>query len=250
MDTAPANNPLTDAALQRIAHLASMPLTCCRWCDAPLTDPVSVDLGIGPVCRGKGQFKALWEAVAENLRPLAKAALRSISASEGDADEVVAQLSILRTLGFGNVADKVERKLAWVDVVYKDSEIEVQHGLDARLFAALARVPGWRRERRGNSKVHVLPASERPALIAALRSAAPGKFGWSNRKGLFQVRADGDWSLVCALSMEALEAAAAKLARSHNEAVRAEGARAAHLAGGATSDWTVPMPEHELALQG
>ncbi len=170
--------------------------TRCCACGRPLLDAASVEIGMGPVCRGRAGLDGVgtgadWERVAGLLRNtgieldtadarrVANRIVHRIAADQGAA-MVPALLTALEALGFATVATAIREHLRpvapRVEVAAEGDRLAVTFsGLDsdafAALVAALRAVPGRRYD--GARKVNTIPAGARGALWQALRAALP-----------------------------------------------------------------------------
>jgi len=168
--------------------------TRCCACGRPLLDAVSVELGIGPVCRSRAGLDgegtgADWprvlpllgevEPVEGDARATANRVVHRIACDQGAAS-VPAHLAALEALGFAGVAKAVRDHLRIVTPTVRvdldGGRYAVRfEGLDRPTFdalvAALRSVPG--RWFDGARKVNVIPSRERRALWTALTSTLP-----------------------------------------------------------------------------
>ena len=209
--------------MKLIASRAGALLARCRICGRKLSDEVSIDIGVGPKCRSDAGYNEAWAACADRLKPLARAALRSITAAEGKVEEVLHELSILNSLGFSGIVDALSRKLAIFAIDHKDDgTIEVRHNYCPSLYYGIRRmVPGSRIGEEKRTKFHILPAASAEHLAAALRKAVPGTYGYSSKQGLMLVGEGSSWQCLLSLDVPSLEAAAARLAGSSKPACQA-----------------------------
>ena len=164
--------------------------THCCLCGRALTDAVSLERGIGPVCAEKGGLDAEpgasdWTAARRHIpaglvvegdaRRTANRVLYRVSANT-TALEVPALVEGLRALGFGAVATKLTERLAEegaVTVRAEGDSLRVEAPFspafnDALRAAAPAR--RWDRE----AKAWRVPTTARAGLWSALRAAFRG----------------------------------------------------------------------------
>ncbi len=88
------------------APATEMLATHCAVCSRPLVDALSVELGIGPVCRSKHGFDL---EAGEDARERANAIVHAIAADQAATPE---QLAELRSLGFETLASIIaDRRL-------------------------------------------------------------------------------------------------------------------------------------------
>lgn len=185
--------------------------TRCAACSRPLLDSVSVEIGMGPVCRERAGLDgngtgADWPAVAALLagtgidlsaadaRRVANKVVHRIAADQG-ASDVPVLLGALDALGFGGVAsairDHLDVKVPAVEVTAGEGDrLDVTlKGLDGETFtavvAALRSVPGRRWD--AARKVNVVPAAARRALWGALVTALPPGAQIRGAKGVHTV---------------------------------------------------------------
>lgn len=164
--------------------------THCCLCGRALTDAVSLERGIGPVCAEKhgvdGEHGATdWAAVARlvpaalvvegDARRTANRVLYRVSASR-DSAEVPALVEGLRALGFATVADRLTERLAEegaVTVRREGDVLRVEAPFNPAFNEALrAAAPGRRWDR--EAKAWRVPATARAGLWSALREVFRG----------------------------------------------------------------------------
>lgn len=141
--------------------------TCCACCGRPLVDSVSVETGMGPVCRAKHGYN---EGPAEH-RPRANKLVYWIAAKQ-HGDEVAKWVVELRELGFVKLADIIIDRLDNVLRVVKERPAKgepvyiVRAPLCREAFDAWHRIAGsyWDRKR----KVRVVPLRQGAQLWALL----------------------------------------------------------------------------------
>ena len=185
--------------------------TRCAACGRPLLDAVSVEIGMGPVCRERAGLDgagtgADWPAVvallagtgidlsAADARRTANRVVHRIAADQG-ASDVPVLLGALTALGFDGVAsavrDHLDVKVPAVEVTAAEgNRLDVTlKGLDTETFnavvCALRGVPGrrWDAER----KVNVIPTAAKRALWNALASTLPAGAQIRGAKGVHTV---------------------------------------------------------------
>lgn len=174
--------------------------THCACCGKALVDALSVDIGIGPICRGKWGFnkpcaEADWDSAMIALGKATESLLMSEGGAEAwanrDARKVCnvlvyhiaaepsdgntnSRISAIYSLGYHKLAAKLATVLGGVKVVHDSNP-------DYLLLTAprtdnwypMMRVPGqyWDRKRR----VRVIPAASKGHLWLALVAMYPGK---------------------------------------------------------------------------
>lgn len=132
--------------------------THCACCCRALVDSVSVELGMGPICRERHGYS---EGPAEN-RKRANQLVYWIAAKQ-HGDEVAQWVVELRELGFTKLADIIIHRLSNVILIQKDGADYLAHvPYRPGMFEAWIMVPGqhWDRKR----KVRVVPATSYAAL--------------------------------------------------------------------------------------
>ena len=170
--------------------------TNCVCCGRALVDAVSVEMGIGPECRN-GIFP---DGIDECDRKVANEHVHAaaVAAQNGHVAKVIEIAGYIRDLGFGELADKVERRFKeGVKRVAKKADIVIEEvdGYmlvttpyrrgDAEAFKAAWRaIPGRRYifKRRANE----VPVSSKAAVWELLKKFFPGKWG-KGPKGAFRV---------------------------------------------------------------
>lgn len=185
--------------------------TRCAACGRPLLDAVSVEIGMGPVCRERAGLDgagtgAYWPTVVSLLagtgidlsgadaRRTANKVVHRIAADQGAAD-VPVLLGALDALGFAGVASAIREhldvKVPAVEVTEGEGDrLDVTlRGLDGEIFnavvTALRGVPGRRWD--ATRKVNVIPAAARRALWGALVTALPPGAQIRGAKGVHTV---------------------------------------------------------------
>ena len=99
------NSYLNDPNTRRLA-------TRCCMCGRSLRDAKSVEIGIGPVCRSRGEFGTLYDALTprkqKNVNRLIHAA--GVACEDNDPKEVLALADKIEKRGFTQVAEKVRSR--------------------------------------------------------------------------------------------------------------------------------------------
>lgn len=185
--------------------------TRCAACGRPLLDAVSVEIGMGPVCRERAGLDgagtgADWPAVvallagtgidlsAADARRVANKIVHRVAADQG-AGDVPVLLGALTALGFDGVArairDHLDVQVPAVEVTAGEGDrLDVTlRGLDGETFnavvTALRGVPGRRWD--ATRKVNVIPAAARRALWGALVTVLPPGAQIRGAKGVHTV---------------------------------------------------------------
>ena len=184
------------------APATAMVATHCAACRRPLVDAVSVEMGIGPVCRER---YGMGDASDEGARFEANALVYKLACGRGDAGAIAR----LRELGFAKLADKCERAQGLARAPFCGSPRDNwgaadtgPEGEDAppaaprpRIFVEEAdgvitvrapyladAVPAWREVRAGlrfdfERKAHSVPVRNRAALWLLLCRFYAGEHG-------------------------------------------------------------------------
>ena len=168
--------------------------TNCCCCGRPLCDAISVELGIGPECRG-GNNGTLTEEQRRECNQLTHAA--ALAAQEGKIENVRWCSEAIRELGLPELADKVAHRFVNVERTTKIT-IRMEDGMllvttpykrsmKEEFTAAWRNVPGrrWVSRKRCNA----VPVSSKPHLWALLKRFFPGEFG-KGPNGVFRVPAE------------------------------------------------------------
>lgn len=172
------------------APATKMLATNCVCCGRPLVDARSVELGIGPECRGEIDGN-----IAEDTRKAANKYVfeAAIAAQGGKVEEVLRIADAIDALGLKVLADKVRRRFNGVTERKVDITIEEADGYlkvktpfrrgDKDAFIAAWRdIPG----RRFKDGANIIPANQKMALWSLLKEFFGGKYGRGS-KGLFRI---------------------------------------------------------------
>jgi hypothetical protein len=178
------------------APATRMLATNCVCCGRPLVDACSVELGMGPECRN-GIFP---EGVCDDDRKKANELVHAaaVAAQKGAAEKVVSLAGEIRELGFGSMADKVERRfkdgvaagVRKADITIAEDGDVLVVGTPYRRGDADAFISAWRaipgRSYDRASRSNRIPKAQRAALWELLKRFFPGKWG-TGPKGAFRV---------------------------------------------------------------
>lgn len=155
----------------------------CAICSRPLVDAVSVETGIGPVCREKHGYNAEAEPAA---REEANRLVHAVAASERDEEVVTNACARLRELGFEMLAARIETR-------GRNSKVRIESadgGFLVRAPYKKAAVPAWRgvpgRRWRPEHKANFVPARAKAALWDLLKAFYAGYTG-EGPKGEFAI---------------------------------------------------------------
>ncbi len=173
--------------------------THCCACNRPLCDAVSVEMGMGPICRKAYMVSELAfedEAAHEEANRIVYEISLAVSGSHGRQDELVhvasgvvaVQLGRLRELGYMKLAAKLEDLWVPLKITAVDDRLELASPYDEAFVVALRRVPGRRWD--SQKQVNTFPASARRQLWMVLCKFFAGCAGVGPRGG-FVVPADG-----------------------------------------------------------
>lgn len=172
------------------APATRMLATHCCCCGLPLVDAISVELGIGPICRQE-ETGGIAPDVQERCNALTYEA--AIAAQAGLVDRVNAIADQIAALGLTNLADKITSRFDDVARKVKIRITPAGHDTlavdtpyrrgDAEAFLAAWRAIPGRRFRDGKNHV---PVASKPQLWALLRKFFPGVYG-EGPNGIFRV---------------------------------------------------------------
>ena len=165
--------------------------TFCACCSRPLVDAVSVETGIGPICRDKLGFEA---GIEDGARIEANVLVHRI-ASKRYGNEVEADAAKLRELGFEDLATKIVERLEKAAkradkitiTVEGDTMILVTPYKRSRakeMVAALRGVNGRRWDRDLNA--NTFPTTSKRGVWDFLKEFFPGQLG-TGPKGVFEI---------------------------------------------------------------
>jgi len=141
----------------------------CACCARPLVDSVSVETGMGPVCREKhGYFEP---SATEESRKAANAIVHRIACAQ-TGPTVAPMIAALHALGFRTLAARIAKRLGAIHVTRDaDGALAVKAPFSEAFNASVRRCRGqrWVADR----KVRRVPPSERAELWAALKASYP-----------------------------------------------------------------------------
>jgi ribosomal protein L3 len=191
--------------------------THCSCCGRALTDPTSIEFGIGPICRGKYGYEDAHDIddrtakeVSKTLQDLTvdgladrtmKAVLDNDSRSAAKAlnialavwrkakthqDDAIVCLKALTQMGYTVLATKVGSKLADVRIEVEGDRLFLDTTYDEGFVDAIRKVKG--RKFDGDSKRWSVPKTEKRAAWEAIQAAYPGTLGLGPQ-GVFTVPA-------------------------------------------------------------
>jgi hypothetical protein len=152
----------------------------CAVCSLPLVDAVSVETGLGPVCREKHGFHI---DVDEATRKTANRLVHAIACCQ-DGPDVGVMCDRLRALGFEKLAAKILDRVATVKLTIEDTVLVLRSPYSEEAVDKLRKVPGRRWD--GERKVNTFPMSSRQRLWEVLVSLYEGQVGIGSR-GTFMI---------------------------------------------------------------
>jgi hypothetical protein len=163
------------------APATKMLATHCACCARPLVDAKSVEAGVGPDCRKKFGYDL---DVPEAARIEANKVVYGIACVQ-EGTVVIEGCAKLRGLGFTVLAERIESRLAVVEIEEANGVLTVVTPYDTKFVDAIRQIPGrkWNKEK----KVNTCPVAAKQALWAVLKSCFPNKVGRS-AKGAFIIK--------------------------------------------------------------
>ena len=167
--------------------------THCVCCGRPLCDSISVEMGIGPECRSGDNA-----GIDSDIQKIANEHVfkAAIAAQYGKVGKVREYAELIRRLGLGVLADKVEHRFkVAVAKVERSSDIlieEIDGGYRVvtpfrrkakeEFIAAWRTIPG----RRWRDGANWVPVESKAQLWTVLRQFFGGKYG-KGPKGIFRI---------------------------------------------------------------
>jgi len=165
--------------------------TYCLVCGRLLTDPESVERGIGPECSGQG-YPLDDSPEKQRVRSLVRSA--AVACDKGQIESVREKMKEVAELGFPAFAAKAlhrfenaERKakiLITADEQFMYVNTPFRRGRKNEFITAMRQIPG-RWFDYGN-KLNRFPLSSKPHVWALLCEFFPGEFG-TGPKGIFRI---------------------------------------------------------------
>jgi hypothetical protein len=161
------------------APATHMLATHCILCGRALLDAVSVERGIGPVCRRKTGYD---EPVDEAARARGNKLVHAIATQQSSLPASIVQqyLDELEEIGFGRLVQAILDALVMVRIDAVPNAVRVRAPYSEELFTVRGR--RWLGQEVGNQ----FPEESKPQLFAALKRAFPGKMA-HGPKGLFRM---------------------------------------------------------------
>ncbi len=171
----------TPMDVQNAAALSMLATRCC-CCRLALRDPISVELGIGPICR-----KTLWEATAKTISPAALKRAKELvyelaldaSADKIDAGKVLVASDALQEMGFMGLAATLVKRNAKISVqTMGDGRILVKVPYDNSASRALYRLGGNpHRDTRNKFVGYIFPVATKNRVWGTMRQYFVGALG-------------------------------------------------------------------------
>lgn len=162
------------------APATKMLATHCAVCSRPLLDSISVECGIGPVCRERHGWDAEVQALGEGAREAANVIVCHIAQAGTDEASRAAGCAALRLLGFKKLPERIE---------FRGKDAPAAGTVHVRLSSKLtgyyvkapykpAAVEAWRsirgRKWDGDAEENFVPTGSRAALWHLLRTHYAG----------------------------------------------------------------------------
>lgn len=166
----------------------------CGCCALPLQDAVSVETGIGPICRRKHGYESMqgdanWELARRLLGPVACLDMSEVGESADwahavanrichrvavfqDGPDVARMVQGLAALGFRRMAARMAERLGAVTVEAEGDELIVRMKFAQSERCELRSIPGRRWDR--SMRCNRVPATSRRELWNVLRAGLPG----------------------------------------------------------------------------
>lgn len=163
--------------------------TNCCCCGRPLVDAMSVELGIGPECRGgaTGSITEEQRVACNKLTHLA-----AVAAQDGNITRVREIAGEIASIGLTDLAEKVAHRfvnaerLAKINITLVGEMLAVKtpykRSASSEFVAAWRSIPG----RRYSSGKNLVPVSSKRELWTLLQRFFPGEFG-KGPQGVFRI---------------------------------------------------------------
>lgn len=185
------------------APQTKMLATHCMLCGKELCDAVSVEVGIGPICRKNAGYA---EAANDDNRKAANKLIHTVACSK-DTDARIAAMNSLMELGFVGVVKAMLKAVAPVKIAITDNghphgvgRLAVRTPYNPEVVSAMRNIPGRRWD--GEGKVNTFPVSSKGQLWAMLQDHYAGRIG-VGPKGIFRV-AKGAQAVACKATLKAV----------------------------------------------
>jgi len=156
------------------APATRMLATHCCVCRRPLLDAKSVEIGMGPDCRKKHGYDAVFELLSDQDRVAANKLVHD-AALKDDAETLGAAISGLHLLGFVKLASIIIKRRVPVVITLSNQRTAylVKTPFSEAAVRWWHRIPGRRWDR--DEKVNVVPVAAKDTLWALLKAVYPGQ---------------------------------------------------------------------------
>jgi hypothetical protein len=156
--------------------------TRCICCGRPLLDALSVEIGIGPVCRkntGYDQVKVSLEA-----KQRANGLVHHMAMDQGNFELLSSVYFQLYQLGFRTLADTIGSRLANIKIVEDGNKLYVKAPYNPRFISMSMYLPGrhWSKRKRHTE----FRITAKVPLYSVLKRAYPNHIGFGI-KGPFKL---------------------------------------------------------------
>lgn len=163
--------------------------TQCAICGRPLLDAVSVEVGIGPVCREKYGYDYIHQ-IPEELRAEANRLIYLVAAKQ-DGQEVFNACAQLYAMGFAGVVQAIMARIGQIlisvtpdDHTHGAGRLAVRSPYNPKAVERFRDVPGrrWSKE----EKLNTFPQASKVDVMTVLQDVYPGAIGFGP-KGPFRL---------------------------------------------------------------
>lgn len=162
------------------ANTTELVATNCCVCRRALVDAVSVETGIGPVCREKHGYNVI---VDDDTRSAANQIVYQIAANQ-NGPKVFKMITELNALGFALLASRIAARLTKITIKTTDGGYLVRTGYSPETTSDWRALPG----RRWNKieKANFVPTASKAKLFALLKTHFSGHVAYGP-KGMFEL---------------------------------------------------------------
>lgn len=164
------------------AKSTKMLATHCFACRKPLRDSLSVEIGMGPVCRGRAGYDQVGCTLEERQR--ANALIHKLALHQEDAEVIRNSCMELVGLGFRGVAEVVAKRLGVTVSDSEDGRFTIKVPFSWDWVKAVRPIPGRIFNRKEYNETY--PVEQKGRVYAALQQIYPGLVGMGP-KGFFVV---------------------------------------------------------------
>jgi hypothetical protein len=220
-------------------------LTKCAVCGRKLKDALSVQIGMGPTCRERNGYKP--DELNDQLRAVANTAIRMIALQQ-TGEGVMKHLAALRTIGWNNLADAIERRVAKAQATKstdgKTLEIRCNKATADVLFAD---VPGFSKPKDAKRGFYTAPVAALETVKATFKMLFPVELVLLPN-GLQSLKPG--WEAPPSFDVAFLKSVGTKLLSHKSDRVKQGGATLVGLATATEQDWRPDstLPEDFYAL--